>query len=315
MVEKTKKIWFDGEFVDWEAAQVPVLTHSLHYGLGAFEGIRAYHRVDGTTSIFRLDAHLDRLFDTCKLCFLEPAFSKAHLEQAHIELLQHNGMNEGYLRPVVFVGDGDMGIYVPHNPIRSFVAAWKWGAYLGTEALKNGVRTKISSWQRHHINVSLAKGKIMGQYTNSVLAKREAKLGGYDEAILLDTQGYVSEGSGENIFIVKHGRLITPPLSSSILAGITRDTILTLAREEGIPVEEARITRDELYLADEVFLTGTAAEVTPVREVDDRKIGHATAGSITLRLQERYFECVRGTDGGHPEWHTVVPRLSLLVVW
>jgi branched-chain amino acid aminotransferase len=215
-------------------------------------------------------------------------------------------MDEAYLRPVIYVGEGAMGVYAPNNPVRAFIVAYKWGAYLGHDALEGGIRAKISSWQRHHINVSLAKAKMMGQYTNSVLAKGEAKLGGYDEAILLDTQGFVSEGSGENLFLVKKGRLYTPPLSSSILAGITRDTILTLAREEGIPVFEDRITRDELYLADEVFFTGTAAEVTPIREVDDRTVGDGKMGPVTKRLQARYFDVVKGSDNHHPEWLTRV---------
>jgi branched-chain amino acid aminotransferase len=296
----------DGEFVAWDEARVPVLTHSLHYGLAAFEGIRAYRCADGRTTIFRLEAHLDRLYDTCKLCLLEPRVARAQLAAVHGELLRRNRMEEAYLRPVVYLGDGALGIYAPNNPVRSFVAAWKWGAYLGQEALTGGIRTKISSWQRHHINVSLPKGKINGQYTNSVLAKREAKFAGYDEAILLDTQGYVSEGSGENIFIVRKGTLITPPLSSSILAGITRDTVLTLAREEGIAVQEDRITRDELYLADEAFFTGTAAEVTPIREVDNRAVGAGKPGPITTRLQKLYFDVVRGVDPRHPEWHTPV---------
>jgi len=307
MVDKVKKVWFDGEFVDWDDATIPLLTHSLHYGLGAFEGIRAYRRADGRTSIFRLDAHIERLLDTCRLCMLTPRFSARELSDACVELLRQNAMAEAYLRPIVFIGDGAMGIYVPNNPIRAAVVAWRWGAYLGDSALQDGIRAKISSWQRHHINVSLAKGKIMGQYTNSVLAKREAKLGGYDEAILLDTQGYASEGSGENLFIVKRGRLITPPLSSSILAGITRDTVLELAREASIPISEERITRDDLYLADEVFFTGTAAEVTPVREVDNRAIGAGKPGPVTLQLQRRYFDIVKEADDSHPEWHTFLP--------
>lgn len=304
MVDKVAWVWLDGEYIPWDEGQVPLLTHSLHYGLGAFEGIRAYRQADGRTSIFRLDAHVTRLIDSCRLCLMAPAQSAADLGDACAELLRRNSMDEAYLRPIVFVGDGDMGIYVPRNPVRSAIIAWRWGTYLGPDALAAGIRAKISSWQRHHINVSLAKGKIMGQYTNSVLAKREAKLGGYDEALLLDTQGYVSEGTGENIFVVQRGVLTTPPLAGSILAGITRDTILTLAREEGIPVVEERLTRDQLYLADEVFLTGTAAEVTPVREVDDRTIGTGRMGDITRRLQKRYFDVVKGQDGSHPEWHT-----------
>jgi branched-chain amino acid aminotransferase len=207
---------------------------------------------------------------------------------------------------MVYVGEGAMGIYAPNNPVRTAVIAWKWGAYLGEEALKNGIRAKISSFARHHINVSLAKAKMTGQYTNSVLAKREAKLGGYDEAILLDSSGYVSEGSGENIFVVRHGVIHTPDLSCSILEGITRDTVITLARELGMTVVECRITRDQLWLGDEVFLTGTAAEVTPVREIDNRTVGDGTVGPLTKRIQQRFFEVVRGTDTSHPEWLTKV---------
>jgi branched-chain amino acid aminotransferase len=304
MVDKVEKIWMDGDFVAWDDAKVHVLTHSLHYGLGAFEGIRAYRRADGTTSVFRLHDHVGRLLDSCKLCYMKPRWSSEELVKACVDLLRVNKMDEAYIRPMIYIGEGAMGIYVPDNPIRAFIVAYRWGAYLGHEALASGIRVKISSWARHHISVSLAKAKTMGQYTNSVLAKAEAKLAGYDEAILLDTQGYVSEGSGENIFIVKKGRLITPPLSSSILEGITRDTVLTLAREEGIPVAEDRITRDELYLADEAFFTGTAAEVTPVREVDDRAIGTGKVGPLTKRLQARYFDVVKGSDSHHPEWHT-----------
>jgi len=306
MVDKLQKIWMDGELVDWDAAQVHVLTHSLHYGLAAFEGIRAYKRANGQTYVFRLREHIDRLFDSCKLALLQPKFTREQLSLACAETLRANGMSEGYLRPLIYLGEGAMGIYAPNNPVRASVVCWKWGAYLGEEALKKGIRCKISSFARHHINISLAKAKMTGQYTNSVLAKREAKFGGYDEAILLDSNGYVSEGSGENLFIVKKGVLITPDLSSSILEGITRDTILQLAREEGIPVQEARVTRDQLWLADEAFFTGTAAEVTPIREVDDRQIGEGVAGPITRRLQERFFDVVRGADTSHPEWLTKV---------
>ncbi len=306
MVAKVDWVWLDGAFVAWDDAHVPLLTHSLHYGLGAFEGIRAYKRADGRTSIFRLGEHLERLHDSCRLCLMKPAFPVDEMAAACAEIVRKNGMDEAYLRPLVFVGDGDMGIFVPNNPVRTAILTWRWGSYLGDKALEGGIRAKISSWQRHHVNVSLPKGKITGQYTNSVLAKREAKLGGYDEAILLDTQGYVSEGSGENLFVVQKGVLVTPPLSGSILAGITRDTVMTLAREDGIPVVEERLTRDQLYLADEVFLTGTAAEVTPVREVDDRPIGAGIPGPVTRRLQARYFDVVKGSDQAHPEWHTTL---------
>jgi len=291
MVEKLQQIWVDGELVPWDDAQVHVLTHSLHYGLGAFEGIRCYKRADGKSYIFRLREHIDRLFDTCKMVLLQPKFTREQIMRACADTLKANGLEEGYLRPVVFLGEGAMGIYAP-----------KWGAYLGEEALKNGIRCKISSFARHHINVSLAKAKMMGQYTNSVLAKREAKFGGYDEAILLDTHGYVSEGSGENIFIVKNGKLITPDLSSSILEGITRATVMTLAGELGLTVQESRITRDQLWLADEVFLTGTAAEITPVREVDNRPIGEGSVGPVTKKIQAKFFDIVRGSDNSHAEW-------------
>ncbi|MCC6526542.1 MAG: branched-chain amino acid transaminase [Polyangiaceae bacterium] len=306
MVDKLKKVWLDGEFVAWDEAKLPILTHSLHYGLAAFEGIRAYKRASGETAVFRLRDHIHRLADTCKLIAIQPRFTGRELETACVELLRVNGVDEAYLRPIVFVGDDAMGVYAPNNPIRAAIVAWKWGAYLGTGALEKGVRTKVSAWVRHHPSISLAKGKITGQYTNSILAKREAKMAGYDEAILLDHTGYVCEGSGENLFIVKDGVLQTPPAHASILGGITRETILTLAREAGLPVVETMITRDQLYLADEVFFTGTAVEVTPVREVDDRAIGTGKPGPVTRQLQELYFAIVKGKDERHPEWRTAV---------
>ncbi|MFO0614441.1 MAG: branched-chain amino acid transaminase [Polyangiaceae bacterium] len=305
-VEKLSKIWLEGQLVEWDDARVHVLTHTLHYGLGAFEGIRAYQRRGGETAIFRLRDHLERLMDSCRLVQIAPRFSVDELERACVDVVRANGMTDAYLRPLVWVGDGAMGIYAPDNPIRASVIAWRWGAYLGADALERGIRVRISSWARHHLSVSLAKGKIIGQYTNSILAKRDAKAGGFDEALLLDVNGHVSEGSGENLFIVKKGRLITPPLSASILAGITRDTILNLAEEEGIPVAEEMITRDQIYLADEAFFTGTAAEVTPIREVDFRPIGAGARGPITERLQARYFDHVRGVEDAHPEWRTLV---------
>jgi len=304
VIEKVDKVWMDGELVDWDDAQVHVLTHSLHYGLGAFEGIRAYRRENGTTTIFRLREHVQRLFDTCKLVAIKPECSFEQVFDGCVELLRANKLDEAYLRPIVFVGDGAMGVYAPDNRIRTTIVAWRWGAYLGAGALERGVRTKISAWGRHHPSIALSKGKIMGQYTNSIVAKRDAKASGYDEAILLDTNGYVCEGSGENLFIVKDGVVITPPLSASILAGITRDTILQLARDEGMPVNETLITRDQLYLADEAFFVGTAVEVTPIREVDDRHIGTGKVGPVTLQLQARYFDVVKGKDESHPEWLT-----------
>ncbi len=306
MIKKEKKIWMEGELVDWDDARPHILVHTMHYGLGAFEGIRAYRRENGQTTIFRLSEHIARLFDTCKLIAIMPRFDHAQVCAACVELLQANDLEEAYLRPLVYIADGAMGVYAPDNPIHTAVIAWRWGAYLGAGALDDGVRTKISAWVRHHPSIALAKGKIMGQYTNSILAKREAKIVGYDEAILMDVNGNICEGSGENLFIVKRGKLITPPLSASILGGITRETIIELAREEGIPVRENLITRDQLYLADEAFFTGTAVEVTPVREVDDRAIGDGKPGPITKQLQRRYFDVVKGSDETHPEWLTVV---------
>jgi len=307
MIEKLKKIWMEGEFVDWDDAKVHILTHSLHYGLGAFEGIRAYRRADGNTYIFRLAEHIERLFDTCRLLAIKPAFSKQQVADVTCEVLRQNDMQEGYIRPLVYLGDGPMGVYAHDNPVRTTVVAWHWGAYLGKGATETGIRVKISAFARHHINVGLPKAKMMGQYTNSSLAKREARVAGYNEAVLLDPNGYVSEGSGENIFIVRRGKLLTPPLSASILEGITRDTVLTLAREEGITASEEMITRDQLYLADEAFFTGTAAEVTPIREVDDRPIGDGRApGPVTAKIQKRFFDIVKGSDNSHPEWLTRV---------
>lgn len=307
MVEHGEKIWRDGKVLDWSAGeQISVLTHTLHYGVGAFEGIRAYRRADGSTSVFRLREHIERLFDSCRLVLIEPNVTRDQVMQGCVDLLRANGMTEGYLRPLIILGAGAMGVLPSNNPVQSFIVGWTWGAYLGAEGLERGIRCKISSYARHHINVSFAKGKITGQYINSVMAKMDAKAGGFDEAVMLDVHGYVSEGSGENIFVVKNGRITTPPLSSSILAGITRDTVIELAREEGIPLGEARVTRDELLLADEVFVTGTAAEVTPVREVDYRRIGSGTRGPITERLQQRYFDVVKGGYNRHPEWFTRV---------
>lgn len=307
MVEHGQKIWRNGEIVDWEAAgSTSLLTHTLHYGVGAFEGIRAYKRARGETTIFRLPEHVRRLFDSCRLVMLKPRVNEQQVCDGCVGVMHANDLKEAYLRPLVTVGTGAMGVYAPNNPVETHIITWKWGAYLGAEALDSGIRCKVSSFSRHHINVSFAKGKLVGQYINSVMAKQEAKLDGFDEAILTDVNGYVSEGSGENIFIVKKGAITTPPLSASILAGITRDTIITLAREAGITVREEYVTRDELYLADEVFFTGTAAEVTPVVDVDHRVIGSGKVGEVTKALQTRYFDIVRGKDDSHPEWHTTV---------
>jgi branched-chain amino acid aminotransferase len=249
---------------------------------------------------------VERLFDSCRLVLIEPAVTLEAVMDGCSQVLSENGFSEGYLRPLVYLAEGAMGLLPSDNPVETVIVTWKWGAYLGADGLEHGIRCKVSSYARHHVNVAFTRGKLVGQYINSVVAKREAKLGGYDEAILLDVNGYATEGSGENLFVVKRGRLVTPPLSSSILPGITRDTIIVLAHEAGIVVTEDRITRDDLYLADEMFLTGTAAEVTPVREVDDRPIGSGAVGPVTRALQERYFEIVRGRDETHPEWLTRV---------
>lgn len=302
-LEHGKKFWKDGRLLDWDSdGTVSLLTHTLHYGLGVFEGIRAYQRADGRTAIFRLHEHTVRLFESAKLVLMTPTCTVDQVEGAAREVLRANGFSEGYLRPLMHLGAGSMGLLPAENPVVTSVMVWKWGAYLGAEGLERGIRCKISSFTRPSASSALPRGKIIGQYTNSILAKREAKLGGYDEALLLDPAGAVSEGSGENVFVVRNGRLSTPPLSSSILAGITRDSVITLALEEGLSVAEEPITRDALYLADEVFLTGTAAEITPVREIDDRTIGKGARGDVTRVLQQRYFDVVRGSDDSHPEW-------------
>ena len=305
MVEKAKYIWFDGKLIPWDEAQVPLLTHTLHYGLGVFEGIRAYLCVDGRTAIFRLPEHIRRLFDSAHVMQLEMPFSQAEIEAACGDILRANGQKEAYIRPLVFVGDGVMGLNPQDNPIRVAVISWVWGAYLGEEGLRLGIRAKTSSFIRHHVNIMMTMTKTVGNYVNSILAKREAIQGGFDEAIMLDTEGYVAEATGENIFIVRDGLIKTPPLSS-VLPGITRASIITLAQDRGMPVEERRFSRDELYLADEAFFTGTAAEVTPVREVDGRRIGPGQPGPITLNLQEAFFKVVKGEDPRYQQWLTYV---------
>lgn len=304
MVEAGQRIWVDGKLSDHSA--IPLLTHTLHYGVGAFEGIRAYRRSDGRTSVFRLPEHIVRLFNSCKLVWLTPTVTIDEVIRGCIEVVATNGMEEAYLRPITYLGAGSMGLLPADNPVITAIAAWKWGAYLGAEALSKGIRCKISSLTRPTLNSAFTQGKLTGQYVTSVVAKREARHCGYDEAILLDSRGFVAEGSGENLFLVSKGELLTPPLSAGILPGITRETVMTLAREEGLIVKEESFPRDTLYLADEVFLTGTAAEVTPVREIDEHLIGSGGVGSITKHLQQRYFDIVGGVDHSHPEWHTFV---------
>jgi len=294
----------DGSFVNWADANVHILTHSLHYGLAAFEGIRCYKGKSGS-AIFRLQEHVDRLFESAHIGMMTIPYDKKQVTEAIIETVRVNKLDACYIRPLVYIGYGAMGVYPGNNPIKLAIAAWKWGTYLGDDALANGIRARVSSFTRHHVNVSMTRGKISGYYVNSILAKQEAKADGYDEAILLDTEGYVSEGTGENIFLVRKGRIKTTPLTS-ILEGITRDSVIDLAREQGVAVMEERFTRDEMYIADEVFVTGTAAELTPVREIDNRRIGTGKPGPITLALQKRFFAIVRGEDTTHESWLTRV---------
>ncbi len=300
-VEKTEQVWLDGKFVPWDDAQIHILTHTLHYGLGVFEGIRAYRCDDGRSSVFRLSEHVQRLYRSARIVELEIPHTAEQTENAILETLRVNRLPEGYIRPLVFLGEGAMGLLPVDNPVRVAIIVWPWGAYLGDEGLERGIRTKVSSYTRHHPNVTLTQSKTCGNYVNSILAKREVTRLGYDEAIMLDTNGLVSEGSGENVFIVRRGVLKTPPLGS-VLDGITRDSIIQIARDKGIEVLEQPFARDELYTADEAFMTGTAAEVTPIREVDDRMVGEGRRGAITKTLQSTFFDAVRGRDGKYETW-------------
>lgn len=305
MVRKTGKIWMDGKFVDWDDAQVHVLAHTLHYGVGVFEGIRCYRMANGKSAVFRLREHVDRLFASARIVQIKIPFSPEEIRQAIKQTLVTNRLAEGYIRPVVFIGTGGMGLFVRDNPIHVAIAVWPWGAYLGEEALSKGIRAKVSSFNRHHVNAAMSKGKVNGYYVNSVLAKWEVVKAGYDEAVLLDTEGYVAEGSGENIFIVRDGVLVTTPLTS-VLPGITRDAVQTIAHKLKIPVKETRFTRDEMYIADEMFFTGTAAEITPVREVDDRVVGAGKPGPVTKRIQKVFFDIVRGKNRAFARWLDVL---------
>jgi branched-chain amino acid aminotransferase len=298
-----RAIWLDGEFIDWDAARVHVLTHTLHYGLGVFEGIRCYETDDGRSAVFRLGEHIRRLYDSARINLMKIPFDPATIEAACLESLRRNELRAGYLRPIAFVGDGEMGLNPGSNAIRVAVISWSWGKYLGDEGVERGIRAKVSTFSRHFVNAKMTKGKTCGDYVNSILAKREALLDGYDEAIMLDSQGLVSEASGENIFLVRDGVIATPSLFS-VLDGITRATVIELARDKGIPVEERPITRDELYVADEVFLTGTAAEVTPIREVDHRQIGAGGRGPIAATLQQAFFDAAGGREQKYARWLT-----------
>lgn len=296
-------IWLDGEMVDWREAKVHVLTHTLHYGMGVFEGVRAY-QTDQGPAIFRLQEHTDRLFNSAKILDMNIPFSKEELNYAQIQAVKQNNLNSAYLRPMCFYGSEGMGLRADNLKTHVMVAAWAWGAYLGEDGLNKGIRIKTSSFTRHHVNVTMCKAKANGNYMNSMMALQEALRDGYDEAMLLDVDGFVAEGSGENIFLVRNGTIYTPDLTSA-LDGITRNTIFVLAKECGYEIVEKRITRDEVYIADEVFFTGSAAEVTPVREVDNRTIGNGGRGPITEQLQTMYFDVVHGRTDAHKEWLTL----------
>jgi branched-chain amino acid aminotransferase len=303
-IKKLDKIWIDGSLVPWDQATDHVLAHTMHYGLGAFEGIRAYQRADGRTMIFRLREHIDRLLDSCNVCMIDSSYTRDQLMAACVDIVRVNKIPACYLRPLIYLGYGALGLGSFEPPVRTIVACYEWGAYLGDDGLKYGVRCQVSSFSRANANAAMNKGKICGQYVSSVLAKRLASKSGFDEAIMLDPQGYVAEGTGQNIFMVKNGVVRTPPTSSAILAGITRDTTIQLLREQGVEVREELIARDELYIADEVFLTGTAAEITPVREIDHRRLGRGEAGPLTRRIQETYFSIAKGSDSRHDHWLT-----------
>jgi branched-chain amino acid aminotransferase len=296
-----EKIWLDGRMLPWDEARVHVLTHTLHYGLGVFEGIRCYRTDDGRSAVFRLPEHVRRLYESAHINLLRVPFERDLVTRAIVDCLRANRLAEGYIRPLVFIGDGAMGLNPADNPIRVAVIVWPWGKYLGDEGMERGIRARVSSFTRHHVNAKMQKGKTCGDYVNSILAKREALLDGYDEAILLDATGLVAEASGENLFVVRDGEIRTPPLAN-VLEGITRASLIEIARDKGMVVREVPITRDELYVADEVFLTGTAAEVTPVREIDHRQIGAGRRGPITKALQDAFFDVVAGRDRKYERW-------------
>lgn len=293
-------IWFDGEMVPWRDAKVHVLTHTLHYGMGVFEGLRAYKAEKGT-AIFRLKDHTRRLMNSARILNMKMPFDAETLNQAHLRVVRENNLQSAYIRPMCFYGSEGMGLRADNLRVHCIIAAWEWGTYLGKDALEKGIRVKTSSFTRHHVNINMCKAKSNGSYMNSMLALNEVMANGYDEALLLDNEGYVAEGSGENIFIVRDGVLYTPELTSC-LDGITRNTIFAFTKELGLELREKRITRDEVYIADEAFFTGTAAEVTPIREIDNRIIGEGSCGPLTRRLQSRYFDLVHGKLDSHPDW-------------
>ncbi len=304
MADRDGVIWLDGELVPWREAKVHVLTHTLHYGTGVFEGVRAYHAEQGT-AIFRLQDHTDRLFRSAHILGMNIPYDKETLNEVQKQIVRENKLDSAYLRPMCFYGPEGIGLRADNLKVHVMVAGWEWGAYLGAEALEKGIRIRTSSYTRHHVNITMCKAKANGNYMNSTLALQEALRDGYDEALLLDVDGFVAEGSGENVFIVRNGIIFTPDLTSA-LEGITRETIVTLAEEFGYEIREKRITRDEVYVADEAFFTGTAAEVTPIRELDGRTIGTGVRGPITEKLQSKYFDLVHGRVAEHMDWLTPI---------
>ena len=302
MSDRDGKIWMDGQMVEWRDAKIHVLSHTLHYGCGAFEGVRAYKGDDGSTSIFRLEDHTNRLFNSAKILRMVIPFTKEQVNQAQIDVIRENKLESGYLRPLTWVGDKKLGVSTKGNDIHLMVAAWPWGAYLGEEGMKRGIRVKISSYTRHHVNITMTQAKAVSNYTNSILANREATDDGYDEAVLLDASGFVAEGAGENIFVVKDGVVYTPDLSAGALNGITRNTVLHICKDLGLELVQKRITRDEVYISDEVFFSGTAAEVTPIREIDRVEIGSGSRGPITEKIQSAFFDIVNGRNPKYAHW-------------
>jgi len=305
MADRDGKIWMDGQMVDWRDAKVHVLTHTLHYGCGAFEGVRAYNTANGP-AIFRLEEHTDRLFNSAKILRMKMPFGKSEVMQAQIDVIRENKLDSGYLRPLVWIGDKKLGVSPKGNTIHLMVAAWPWGAYLGEEGMQRGIRVKISSYTRHHVNITMTQAKAVSNYTNSILANMEATDDGYDEAMLLDASGFVSEGAGENLFVVKDGVVYTPDLSAGALNGITRNTVFHICQDLGFEVVQKRITRDEVYISDEAFFTGTAAEVTPIRELDRIELGSGSRGPVTEKIQSAFFDIVNGRNDKYTHWLTKV---------
>ena len=305
MHDRDGKIWMDGELVEWREAKIHVLSHTLHYGCGAFEGVRAYDTANGT-AIFRLQEHTERLFNSAKILRMKIPFSQEQVNEAQRTVVRANQLKSGYVRPLTWIGSQKLGVSPKGNQIHLMVAAWTWGAYLGDDGMKRGIRVKTSSYTRHHVNITMTQAKAVSNYTNSILANLEALDDGYDEALLLDASGFVSEGAGENLFIIKGGVIYTPDLSAGALNGITRNTVFHIAKDLGLEIVQKRITRDEVYIADEAFFTGTAAEVTPIRELDRIEIGAGSRGPLTEKIQTAFFDIVNGRNAKYAHWLTAV---------